>query len=181
MMTRIKTGEAAGRRNLRMALSLERVTGRSQERVFVTSDLEHGVDTEPMALDTYEARSGYLIERTGFLSLGPIMAGCSLDGHVNDFEGVVEAKCPKEATHFEYLKTRQVPTEYRWQCIHSMWVTGAKWCDFVSYSPFFPTNAQYLCVRLERNEFEIAAYEREALQFLAEVTLDVKAILELAA
>ena len=181
MMTRIQKGEAAGRRNLRMALSLERVTGMSQERDFTTDDLEHGIETEPLALETYEARSGYFVERTGFLSLGPIMAGCSLDGHLNDFEGIIEAKCPKAATHFEYLKTRQIPTKYRWQCIHAMWITGAKWVDFVSFNPSFPPKAQYLCVRLDRNETEISTYERDAMQFLAEVTLDVRAIQELAA
>jgi predicted phage-related endonuclease len=181
MMTRIKSGESAGRRNLRMALALERVTGKSQDRDFTTPDLEHGEITEPEALGTYEARTGNIVERTGFVSCGAIMAGCSLDGSVNGFEGIVEAKCPKQATHYDYLRTKQIPTDYRWQCLHSLWVTGAQWCDFISYSPFFPEHLQYLCVRLNRNETEIAAYEKEAMHFLAEVSVDVKSIMEMEA
>ena len=181
MQTKIKSGEAAGRRNLRVDLALERVTGRPQERDFTTPDLENGNLREPLARDAYEVRTGNIVDRTGFLSCGPIMAGCSLDGHVNDFEGIVEIKSPKEATHLEYLQTKQIPTAYRWQCLHSLWVTGAQWCDFVSYQPSFPEHLQYLCVRMARSETEVAAYEKDAMQFLAEVALEVKTIKELVA
>lgn len=179
MMAKIKSGEAAARRNLRVGMALERVTQRPYERFFTTRVTQQGVDTEPMALGMYEARSGNILERTGFLSCGPIMAGCSLDGHVNDFEGIVEAKCPESATHYGYLKTRVIPEDYRWQIIHNMWVTNARWADFISFDPSWPDDLQYLCVRMERNEAEIAAYADVASRFLAEVAIEVNEIQKL--
>lgn len=182
MMAKIKNGDwAASRRNLRMGLALEQITQRPFERGFAARTTTHGVDTEPAGLGIYEARTGYMIERTGFLSLGPIMAGCSLDGHVSDFEGIVEIKCPEPATHLTYLRSREIPEEYRWQCIHNLWVTDAQWVDFISYDPSFTEKLSFLCIRLARNESEIAAYEAAAMRFLAEVALEVKGILELEA
>src|SRR3989304_4479063 len=87
--------------------------------------------------------------------------------------GIVEAKCPKAATHYEYLTTREIPGDYRWQCVHNLWVSGAQWCDFISYDDCWPERLQYLCVRLERNEQEIQAYAASAGRFLAEVSVAV--------
>lgn len=179
MMTEIKSGEAAARRDLRVRLALERITGRAQENEFTTSALQHGIDTEPAALGIYEAMTGQILERTGFLSLDSVQAGCSLDAFVNGRKGIVEAKCPKSATHYEYLKTKQIPKPYRWQCLHNMWVSDAEWCDFVSYDDRFPEHLQYLCVRMERNASEILTYATAAGRFLAEVAVEVADISKL--
>lgn len=172
MMTKIKSGEAAARRNLRVKLALERITGKSLEDEYLSAAMQNGIDMEPVSLNAYEANSGHFVERVGFLSCD-IMAGTSLDGFVNNRRGIVEAKNPKPATHLEYLRTREIPRDYRWQCIHGLWVTGAEYCDFVSHAVEFPEDLQYLCVRLERDEAEIRAYEEAALTFLAEVSLEV--------
>jgi hypothetical protein len=124
----------------------------------------------------YEANTGHVVERPGFLSLGGIMAGCSLDSFADGRRGIVEAKCPKSATHYEDLRTRQIPRDYRWQCIHNLWVSEAEWCDFISYDARFPEDLQYLCVRLERDPKEIAAYETAAMRFLAEVAIEIHEI-----
>lgn len=176
MMTTVKSGEAAARRDLRIRLALERITGRSQENDFYAKAVEHGVNAEPVALGIYEANSGHIIEQTGFLALDGVMAGCSLDAFVSNRTGIVEAKCPKSATHYGYLRTKEIPTAYRWQCIHNMWVSGAQWCDFISFDDRFPEDLQYLCVRLVRNEAEIQAYAVAVGRFLAEVAVEVNEI-----
>lgn len=181
MMARIKSGEAAARRNLRVGMGLERITGKPYERSFSSRYTDQGIETEPLSIAAYEARTGNIVERTGFLSCDSIMAGCSLDGHINGFEGIVEAKSPESATHYAYLKTREIPEEYRFQCIHNMWVSNAQWCDFVSFDPSFPVDLQYLCVRLERNTSDMASYELAATIFLAEVAVEVTDILKLRA
>lgn len=168
---RRKGDESAARRDLRFRLALERITGRPQENEFTAAAVRHGVAMEPEALGIYEAMTGTIIERVGFLSLGGVMAGCSLDGFIAKRKGIVEAKCPKSATHYEYLITRQIPPDYRWQCLHNLWVSGAEYCDFISYDSCFPEELQYLCVRLERNESEIQAYVGAAARFLAEVSV----------
>jgi YqaJ-like viral recombinase domain len=180
MMAKIKSGAwAASRRNLRVGMGLERITGKSYERAFTSRVVAQGVEGEPIALGMYEARSGYILDRPGFLSCGPIMVGVSLDAAVNDFEGIVEAKSPESATHYEYLKTRQIPEDYYWQCVHGLWVSNAQWCDFISVDLNFPVDLQYLCVRMERDESVIAAYANEAERFLAEVVVEVNEIQKL--
>lgn len=182
MMRTIKSGApSASRKHLLMRLALERITGRPQERDFMTAAVQHGIDCEPEAFGRYEAETGEFTERVGFLSLGPVMAGCSLDSFVNSRRGIVEAKCPESATHYEYLKTRVIPTDYHWQCTHNLWVSGAEYCDFISYDNRFPEALQYLCVRLKRNELEIKAYEKAVLKFLAEVSIEVEEIRKLEA
>jgi predicted phage-related endonuclease len=177
MMRKIKSGApSASRKHLLTRLALERITGRPQERAFTTAAVQHGIESEAAAFARYEAETGEILEAVGFLSLGPVMAGCSLDSFICGRKGIVEGKCPESATHYEYLKSMVIPEDYRWQCIHNLWVSGADYCDFISFDDRFPDDLQYLCVRLVRNEAEIKAYESAALQFLAEVAVEVTAI-----
>lgn len=177
MMRKTKSGDwAASRKHLRMRLALERITGQPQERAFTTAAVERGRELEASAAARYEAETGYILEPLGFLSMGPIMAGCSLDSFIHGRRGLVEIKCPESATHYEYLLTRKIPSDYRWQCIHNLWVTGAEVADFISFDDRFPDDLQYLCVTLARNEREIEAYEAEVNRFLAEVAVEVSEI-----
>jgi hypothetical protein len=177
----IKSGAfSASRKHLRMRLALERITGRAQERKFTTDAVQHGIDKEPVALGCYEARAGEILTQIGFLSHNEIMAGCSLDAAIMERRkilGIVEGKAPESATHMEYLKPPHIiPADYRWQCLHNVWVSGAEWCDFISFDDRFPTDLQYLCVRFQPDEKEIRAYEIAALRFLAEVDEEVDAV-----
>lgn len=181
MMTRIKSGEAAGRRRLRVKLALERLTNRSQESDFVSASMQHGIDSEPLAVAEYEARTGTILEPVGFCEAEEIMAGCSLDSFICGREGVVEFKCPDSHTHYEYLKTKRIPTDYYWQCLHNCWITGAKFCDFVSFDPRFEERLQYLCIRFEPTAQELQAYDKAAREFLAEVDAEVEEMRRLVA
>jgi putative phage-type endonuclease len=176
MMRTTKSGVSASRKHLRMRLALERITGQPQERAFTTAAVERGREKEPLAASRYEAETGCILEPLGFLSMGPIMAGCSLDSFIHGRRGIVEIKCPESATHYEYLKSREIPSDYRWQCIHNLWVTGAEFADFISFDDRFPDDLQYLCVRLDRKEREIEAYDAEVSKFLAEVAVEVSEI-----
>jgi hypothetical protein len=169
VLAKIKTGEAAMRRNYRTQLVAERLTGRPQDDGYTSKEMLRGIELEPMARAAYEARTGLLVRETGFLSMREHLAGCSLDGDIDEFTGLVSFKCPNSANHVEYLRRRRLPPEYVPQATHEMWVTGAKWYDFCSFDDRFPENLQLLVVRVERNEFDIAGYESELLRFLAEV------------
>src|SRR6476620_6796433 len=109
MLATIKTGEAAARRDLRTQLVVERLTGQPQEDSFLNAAMQWGIDHEADAFAAYEAHSGNLVRRTGFLMHTSLMVGCSLDGDVEDFAGIVEIKCPKSATHYGYIKTKELP------------------------------------------------------------------------
>lgn len=182
MLDTIKVGEAAKRRDLRVRLALERLTERGQESSFVNAEMQRGIDLEPMALAAYEDVSSNIARTTGFLQMTGVMAGCSLDGHVRDFEGIVEVKCPKSATHLRYLRGKQEPpVDYVPQITHNLWVSGAQWCDFLSFDDRFPPGRlQTWLVRVHRKDVDIDGYERKALAFLAEVDAEYEAIRSMA-
>ena len=50
-----------------------------------------------------------------------------------------------------------------------LWVTGALWCDWMSYQPEFPPVMRAHLVRVERDEREIATYALAVALFLREV------------
>lgn len=170
MLSTVQRGEAAARRDLRVQLIVERITSELEEDDYINAAMQHGIDTEPLALAAYEAATGnVLAPRTGFLAHRVHMAGCSLDGHVGDFEGIVEVKCPKQATHLRWLRAGVMPPEHVPQLLHNLWVSGAQFADWVSYDNRWPPGLDIFIVRVERNERDIAAYEQRALAFLKEV------------
>jgi hypothetical protein len=179
VLAKIKSGEAAARRDYRLQLAVERLIGQPQDSDFVNKDMQRGIDLEPTAVAAYEAETGEILTRTGFLCMSDIAAGASLDGHVDDYEGVIEIKCPKSATHVEYLRRNRVPPEYVPQATHELWVTGAKWLDFVSFDDRLPPGLRLLVVRAYRQEFDIEGYEKELTRFLAEVTAEVQSLTKL--
>ncbi len=177
MLARVKNGEpGAARRHLHTKLVLERLTGKTQESGWQSQAMKDGIEREPDALLMYEAQTGQLVERTGFLRHTGLMVGASLDGHLGNFEIIVEAKCPMAATHLEYLRTGQIPSEYLKQIAHQLWITDALACDWVSYHPDFPEALQIQIVRVDRDEQFIRAYAAEAERFLEDVANDVLAL-----
>lgn len=169
MLTTIRKGEAAARRDLRLRLVCERLTGLSADSDFVNKEMQRGIDLEPAARAAYEAATGHLVRPTGFVAHDALFAGCSPDGEVKGFTGIVEIKCPKAATHLGYVRARALPLDYRPQITHNLWITGAEWCDFVSFDDRFPSALQLFRLRIPRSAVDVAAYELAARLFLDEV------------
>jgi putative phage-type endonuclease len=162
--------ESVARRDYRLQLVAERITGTAAPELFQTIDMQRGIALEPFAFARYEAVTGLLVRRTGFLSHNEYMAGCSLDGDTNNFAGIVELKCPKLSTHLSYLDQPQtLPHEYQAQVQHNLWITGAAYCDLISFTDQLPKSKQLLRMRIERYDAEIPDYEEAALKFLSEV------------
>lgn len=176
MLSTIKAGEAAARRDLRIQLAVERLTNTLQEDVFINPAMQRGIDCEPLAFAAYESLTGQVAVRTGFLAHTAHLAGCSLDGHIDHFAGILEVKCPKSATHLGYLRSGKVPAAYLPQITHNLWITGAEWCDFLSFDDRFPPELRTFLMRVYRSDVGIAAYEQAALTFLAEVATEVLAV-----
>lgn len=177
MLATIKTGEAAARRDYRLQLVCERLTGRPAEDTYINADMQRGLDLEATARDAYERHIGRIVTPVGFLASPDHLAGCSPDGTVGGGEGLVEIKCPKSATHVRYLRTGGIPAEHLAQLRHNLWVTGADWIDFVSYDDRFPEPLQLVVVRLSAVRAELDGYEAQALRFLDEVDTEHRALL----
>jgi predicted phage-related endonuclease len=183
MLATIKSGEAAARRNLRTQLVLERLVGAQNlsDAAFNTPAMQQGTDREPEAVKLYAERTGQEVLATGFLRHRELAAGGSPDGYVGDFDGVIEVKCPTPAIHLVNLRSGTVPTAYGFQVLHNLWITGARWADFISYNPNFPENLRLKIVRVPRNEAAIASYEKQAREFLAEVDTEYETLRRMAA
>lgn len=179
LATTAKGEQGAPRRDLVLQLALERVTGRPQDDVYVTQEMRRAMALEPLAVAAYEARTGCFVQRTGFLAHQTLAVGCSLDGHVGDFAGILEVKCPKATTHLRYLEASTVPPEYLPQIVHNLWVSGAAWCDFLSFDDRFPPHLQTHLVRYPRHEPELALYTLAVAAFLSDVGDTVDAVLAL--
>lgn len=161
-------GENAARRDYRLQLVCERLTGEPQEDPYQNADMARGIELEPAARAAYEIETGRVVLESGFLLHRSRLIGCSLDGHCDDFAGVVELKCPRSATHLRYLR-EGIPADYLPQLWHALLVTGAAWADFASYDPRFPEPMRLCVYRLERPEADIEAYRAKLDAFLAEV------------
>ena len=167
--------EAVGRRNLRIELALERITGVSPKREFVTQAMKDGTEREPEAVALYQAVTGHLVDAVGFIQHDTLMAGYSPDGVIGECEGLIEVKCPEPAAHCEYLGGK-IPGDYLAQITHALWITGAQWCDFVSYQPFFPEGKRLVVTRVLRADPLIAAHDAAVVAFLAEVEREIERI-----
>ena len=166
-------GEAVTRRDYKLQLACERLTGAPQDDVYVNSAMQRGIDEEPAALAAYEVQTGNMVRKTGFLAHVIHLAGCSLDGSIDEFTGILELKNPKTATHLSYIRNPGTLAEaYHWQAQHNLWVTGAEWCDVVSFDSRLPKMLQLHIERVKPD----GTYEPAALQFLSEVAAEVDAI-----
>lgn len=177
LVAKLKSGgEPAGRRNLRLRLVLERLTGKPQESDYVSPAMQAGIDREADAFAAYEALTGEMVQRSGFLAHTEHLAGCSLDGHIDDFAKLLSIKCRQPAAHLDFLRSGHVPADALAQIRHELWITGADEHDYFSWNPDFPEALQASLITITRAEADIPGYEREALAFLAEVERDLQAL-----
>lgn len=167
VLAKIKSGESASRRNYKIQLVSERLTGEKQE-TYINQAMQDGIDREFYARERYVQQHGE-VEEVGFIQHPTLEAGASPDGLVGD-DGIIEIKCPLGTTHTETLMTQEVPNKYIPQIQFQLLCTGRKWCDFVSYNPMFPEHLQLFVKRVESDPVYQKELEKEVEQFLGEVT-----------
>lgn len=112
-------------------LAGEVVAGKAEES-YQSQSMIRGLEIEDEARSLYELISGAKVDKVGFcLSNG---CGASPDSLVNE-DGGLEIKCPNLATHVGYLIKNSLEKEYFQQVQGSLFVTGRKWWDIMSYYP----------------------------------------------
>lgn len=168
----IKSGEAAAYRDYRTQLVCEILTGKPLDEPITNADIQRGIDLEPKAQMEYESFTGFLVQNVGFVKHDTLRAGCSVDGMLDNWNGIIEIKCPRPALHILTLKGG-VPTKHLPQITHNLYITNAEYCDFISYCPALPENLSLFVSRVMRDDLDIAAYEERLLRFLEEVETEV--------
>ena len=166
-------GESTSRRNYRVRLALELLTGQPEENTFTTQAIRTGIEREPIARARFEEQTGLLVEEVSFIRLNHMMVGCSPDGLIDDDAGL-EIKCPSKAVHLEYLTSGNPPSEYIPQIQGCMLVSGRKRWHFVSFNPDFPPELQMHHIVVERDDLFIRRLKDELWKFTSEVKATVR-------
>lgn len=159
----------------------ERLTQTPETGFFGGKYIKDGIEREPFARMSYEARFGGVVEETAFVQHDWMQVGVSLDGWIPSRKRTIEIKCPKDTTHLAYLLKNQEPEEYKAQIQAGLWITGFEVCDFISYHPAGDKLGQGLSLHvleIPRDEAYISMLEKEAFAFLAEVNLKVREVAE---
>lgn len=168
--------EGTTRRDYRVQLALEILTGKPQEDGYMSREMQEGKEREPSARLAYEVETGNLLQEIGFAYWPDLPIGCSPDALVEDDDGfgLVSIKCPKAATHWEYLQAARHPPAYVPQSAHEcLVVNDAQFVDFASFHPAFPKKLQLLRVRVYRSELEIPKHEDAVMRLLRDVDATV--------
>jgi|GEM_PF-6228491 len=72
----------------------------------------------------------------------------------------------------DYLKSRKLPSTYKWQVYGQMWVCGFDFIDFVAYHPKLP----FLITRIDRDEKIIKELSDQVDKAIVEAKAWVKLI-----
>lgn len=157
----------------------ERLTGRTEDKRRIP-DLERRANLEPEARDAYSFFTDNDVELVGFVDHPTIGdAGASPDGLVGK-DGMIEIKCPDATRHIKLLSGDDSGIlKYLPQIHFQLACTGRKWCDFVSYSPFMPSDLKLFTRRIVRDEVCIKGLEDHVRIFLGEVEEKLAAVLAL--
>jgi predicted phage-related endonuclease len=156
-------------------VAAQRITGRTEDS-YLSFDMMRGHTEEILARDLY-GHAYEPVTQCGFItndSLG-FTVGYSPDGLVGD-DGIIEIKSAKSKIQVQRITDGSIPTEHIAQVQTGLWVTGRKWCDFISYSngmammvvrvnadPAYHALIEHAAHAFEAKVAEvIAAYERNA-------------------
>jgi hypothetical protein len=118
------------------------------------SSVEWGLENEWLAVETYCER--YLSDVKYPVDFQPHpdysdSVGCTPDAFVGS-DGLIEVKCPDSNNHLDNVLDNKQLDDYFAQIQFQLWVTGRKWCDWVSFDPRAPEPIKLHVVRVERDE-----------------------------
>ena len=184
VLAKSKDGGATGTRRKYMDdICSERGTGLPSSS-YCNSAMDWGTEHEDEAIAEYEKEKSkdqpqkVIVRRVGFVEMSDWLGG-SPDGLVGE-DVVIEVKCPNSATQYRYSRMiRKNPTwydpKYKWQMQGNMWITGRKYCDWISYDPRFkmPKN-RLLIVRVPRDEKAIAELQIKCEAFKQEALAEIR-------
>jgi hypothetical protein len=118
------------------------------------SSVEWGLENEWLAVESYCER--YLSDVKYPVEFQPHpeypdSVGCTPDAFVGS-DGLIEVKCPDSNNHLDNVLDNKQLDDYFAQIQFQLWVTGRKWCDWVSFDPRAPEQLKLHVVRVERDE-----------------------------
>jgi hypothetical protein len=159
-------------------VAAQRINGRTEPN-YTSFDMMRGHTEEILARDLY-AKHYAPVTECGFVTNDTLgfLVGYSPDGLVGE-DGLIEIKSAKAKIQVQRIADGDIPTEHIAQVQTGLWVTGRKWCDFISYSNgmammvvrVLPDPAYHALIEQAARSFEakvaevIDAYERNSEPF----------------
>lgn len=153
-------------------LAGERLSGVTQVG-YSNNNMEAGIELESSAREYYEMVNSCDVRQVGFIKMDEWI-GSSPDGLVGE-DGEIEIKCVIPSTHIQTILKDKMPTEHIPQVQGQMYVTGRKWCDFVSYCPVIKVKP-YHCIRVKRDEKYISILDIAVKRFVTELKVIIEKI-----
>lgn len=173
--------ESEMKKKYRIKLAAERLLNKSLD--VDISNIPHvsrGTEQEKYARLAFECKTQLIVEEVGFITSEKYeWVGGSIDGFVNNRQGIVEIKCPNPETHLKYILGDKVPCEHKYQMIHNGWLPGAYHAFFVSYCEDFKDVGLDLFIKemdVNPNSAEICAYEQNIITFSQSVKDTVESL-----
>jgi len=134
----------------------EFLTGQPNKEEFTSASTQWGIDHELEAMLYFEAATGCKV-KAGETLENEYIAGTP-DGIGINADWGFEIKCPfNSGNHLKNLSMQKAEdlldlrTEYYWQCVSYMWLTGLSKWKFCSYDPRFKEEKRMLILNLELN------------------------------
>lgn len=139
-----------------------------------------GNEHEKDALGAYASVTKRKVTRCGSLPHESVASFWdSPDGILLDADGVVEVKCPAIKTHADYLTSvkdgetlRKCNEVYYWQAMSHMAVTGASFCDLMSYCPFIKPSLHVVTIERDDEAIEQMLERIKAADKMARELID---------
>lgn len=135
-------------------LSKEGIISNGIDRMnFNSASTNHGHDYEQEAIEKYIEETGNKVDyRQKFIEYDNYIGGTP-DGYIGD-DGIIEVKCPWDGgNHIQSLITGDIyNTDYVYQIQGYLWMTGRRWCDFITYDPDIIEALQLNIIRVYRDE-----------------------------
>ena len=117
--------------------------------VFVSADIQRGIDWEPQAIQEFSRLTGLAVDPIGFAQSKHGLFGASPDGLILETGEGLEIKCPRASKLIEYHQSGGLPDTYRDQVHGTMAVLGCKAYHFFAYHEGLPS----FHVRVERDTY----------------------------
>lgn len=161
---------SAKREGMMAELIAEIATGSPGEPVSAKA-LQHGIDNEPFAIESYSFATGEIVNQIPFVYRDETMrCGCSPDGVTE--KKTIECKAPWNTRyHIEAIVDGRIKKEYQEQVQFQMWVCGTESVDFVSFDPRMLKH-NFFMTAVERSDVFMKKFDDAIPQFIME--MDVK-------
>ncbi len=138
-----------------------------EDREITARALEHGKTYEPMARAMYENENFTTVPEIAEPIYHPrFKFVCGIPDGLIGCNGILEIKCPESAdNHFLNISEGLQIEDYYAQMQGYMWITGRKWCDFVSFHPHYPENLMLHTQNVDRDDSYIEILEKKITAF----------------